>query len=143
MLPAWGIPMALSFLKISDPLQVLREALTQLESGLNSLAASGIKSHRGMRALHRAIAVVVGLQRLADAFSDDLLRGVNMPSRQQIDELTATLRRVEDKLDSLHAALAPDAPLPRPPRTRRPAVATPEPEADKPAPRRTARRTKA
>lgn len=135
--------MALSFPKISDPLELLREALTRLEAGLNALAAGGIKSHRGMRALHRAIAVVVGIQRLTDAFSDDLLRSVNLPSRMQLDELTATLRRIEDKLDSLHAALVPDAPLPRPPRTRRPAAAMTEPEPEPSPPRRPARRRKA
>ena len=57
------------------------------------------------------------------------LRRANLPSRKEVLEISESLRRIEDKLDRL--VPAESAPAPRPPRTRRPANATP---AEPPAP---------
>ncbi len=126
--------MATSLSTPADPLQRLREAVNTLEAGLNRLAASGIKTRRGALALHAMATVAMVVQRLLDAVSEDLLRRVNLPSRRQIDELTEMLRRIEDKLDRLQPADSFAAAVPRPPRTRRPAVAMPVPAAPAAAP---------
>ena len=132
--------MATSLSTLTDPLQLLRELVDKLEGGLNTLATGGIRSQRGGRTLRRAATVAMGLQRVLDALSDDLLRRANLPSRKQVDELAETLRRIEDKLDRLQPADAFAAPVPRPPRTRRPAVAEPAPAPARAAPRRAPRR---
>ena len=128
---------------IPDPLQLWREAVTKLESSVNSLVTGSMESQEVVRSLHQFRTVSLGLEQAFEKAIGSYLGKVNLPSRKDIADLATTLQRVEDKLDRLLPAQAGAAPVPRPPRTRRPPAAaqssTPAAAATKP--RRSARRS--
>ena len=134
--------MATSFLV--DPLQMWRDAVTKLESEVNSLVTGSTKNDEVVRALHQFSSVSLGIEQVFEKVIGGYLRRANLPSRKDVVELAESLRRIEDKLDRLLPA--DSAPAPRPPRTRRPSsaaearapVEAPAPAA--PAKRRTTRR---
>jgi hypothetical protein len=101
---------------IPDPLQMWREALTKLESNVNSLVTGSMDSQEVMRSVHQLSTVSLGLQHAFEKAIASYLAKVNLPSRKDVGELAATLQRIEDKLDRLLPASA----APRPTRTRRP-----------------------
>ena len=126
-----------------DPLQMWREAVTKLESEVNSLATGSTKSQDVVRALHQFSNVSLGIEQVFEKVIGEYLRRANLPSRKDVMELAASLRRIEDKVDRLLPVES--APAPRPPRTRRPASAAPAvvvepPAADPPAAARPKRR---
>jgi uncharacterized membrane protein YccC len=105
---------------IPDPLQMWREALTKLESNVNSLVTGGMDSQELVRSVHQLSSVSVGLQQAFEKAIGSYLAKVNLPSRKDVSELAAALQRIEDKLDRLLPASAAAPALPRPARTRRP-----------------------
>ena len=105
---------------IPDPLQMWREALTKLETNVNSLVTGSMDSHEVMRSVHQLSAVSLGLQQAFEKAIGSYLAKVNLPSRKDVGELAAALQRIEDKLDRLLPASAAAPALPRPARTRRP-----------------------
>jgi hypothetical protein len=105
---------------IPDPLQMWREALTKLESNVNSLVTGSMDSQELMRSVHQLSTVSLGLQQAFEKAIGSYLAKVNLPSRKDVSELAATLQRIEDKLDRLLPASAVAPVLPRPARTRRP-----------------------
>ncbi len=105
---------------IPDPLQMWREALTKLESNVNSLVTGSMDSQEVMRSVHQLSTVSVGLQHAFEKAISSYLAKVNLPSRKDVGELAAALQRIEDKLDRLLPASAAAPALPRPARTRRP-----------------------
>ena len=105
---------------IPDPLQMWREALTKLESTVNSLVTGGMDSQEVMRSVHQLSTVSLGLQQAFEKAISSYLAKVNLPSRKDVSELAAALRRIEDKVDRLLPAGAAAPTLPRPARTRRP-----------------------
>ena len=105
---------------IPDPLQMWREALTKLESNVNSLVTGSMDSQEVMRSVHQLSTVSLGLQQAFEKAIGSYLAKVNLPSRKDIGELAATLQRIEDKLDRLLPASAAAPASPRPARTRRP-----------------------
>jgi hypothetical protein len=113
--------MATSFLV--DPLQMWRDAVTKLESEVNSLATGSTKYDEVVRALHQFSSVSLGMEQVLEKVIGGYLRRANLPSRKEVLELAESLRRIEDKLDRLLPA--DSAPAPRPPRTRRPSSAAP------------------
>jgi len=114
-----------------DPLQMWREAVTKLESEVNSLATGSTKSQDVVRALHQFSNVSLGIEQVFEKVIGEYLRRANLPSRKDVMELAASLRRIEDKVDRLLPVES--APAPRPPRTRRPASAAPAVVAEPPA----------
>ena len=125
--------MATSFL---DPLQMWREAVTKLESEVNSMAIGSTKYDDVVRALHQFSTVSLGMEQLLEKVIGGYLRRANLPSRKEVLELAESLRRIEDKVDRLLPAEAAAMPAPRPPRTRRPSSA-PAAEASAPVEART------
>ena len=105
---------------IPDPLQMWREALTKLESNVNSLVTGSMDSQEVMRSVHQLSTVSLGLQHGFEKAIAGYLAKVNLPSRKDVGELAATLQRIEDKLDRLLPASAVAPASPRPGRTRRP-----------------------
>jgi len=108
-----------------------REAVTKLESEVNSLATGSTKSQDVVRALHQFSNVSLGIEQVFEKVIGEYLRRANLPSRKDVMELAASLRRIEDKVDRLLPV--ENAPAPRPPRTRRPASAAPAVVAERPA----------
>ena len=105
---------------IPDPLQMWREALTKLETNVNSLVTGSMDSQEVMRSVHQLSTVSLGLQQAFEKAIGSYLAKVNLPSRKDVSELAAALQRIEDKLDRLLPASAAAPALPRPARTRRP-----------------------
>lgn len=105
---------------IPDPLQMWREALTKLESNVNALVTGSMDSQEVVRSVHQLSTVSLGLQQAFEKAISCYLAKVNLPSRKDVSELAAALRRIEDKLDLLLPASAAAPALPRPARTRRP-----------------------
>jgi hypothetical protein len=105
---------------IPDPLQMWREALTKLETNVNSLVTGSMDSQEVMRSVHQLSTVSLGLQQAFEKAIGSYLAKVNLPSRKDVSELAAALQRIEDKLDRLLPAGAAAPALPRPARTRRP-----------------------
>ena len=115
--------MASSFLV--DPLQMWRDAVTKLESEVNSMATGSTKYDDVVRALHQFSTVSLGMEQLLEKVIGGYLRRANLPSRKEVLELAESLRRIEDKVDRLLPVEAVAAmPAPRPPRTRRPSPAS-------------------
>jgi len=108
---------------LPDPLQLWRDALTRLEGEVNAAATGTLQSQDVLRALHQYSTVSLGMQQLFEKALDSYLRRANLPSRKEVLELAESLRRIEDKLDSLVPKESASA-LPRPARTRRPPDAT-------------------
>jgi hypothetical protein len=128
---------------IPDPLQLWRDAVTKLETNVNSLVTGSMESQEVVRSLHQFRTVSLGLEQAFEKAIGSYLAKVNLPSRRDIADLAATLQRVEDKLDRLLPAQAGAAPVPRPPRTRRPPAVAQSSTAAAAAtkPRRSARRS--
>lgn len=105
-----------------DPLQLWRDALTKLEGEANSLAMGSAKSQEVMRSMHQLSSASQSMQQMVDKAIALYLRRANLPSRQDVKELSASLQRIEEKLDRLLPQEVP-AELPRPARTRRPSSA--------------------
>jgi hypothetical protein len=104
-----------------DPLQMWREAVTRLESDVNSLVTGSTKSEEVMRSLHQFSSISLGMQQMFEKVVGGCLRRANLPSRKEVADLAEALRRVEDKLDRLLPAQgSPGIATPRPARTRRP-----------------------
>jgi uncharacterized membrane protein YccC len=114
---------------LPDPLQMWREALTKLESNVNSLVTGSMDSQEVMRSVHQLSTVSLGLQQAFEKAIGSYLAKINLPSRKDVGDLAAALQRVEDKLDRLLPASAAVPASPRPVRTRRP---PPEAPAAKP-----------
>ena len=114
---------------IPDPLQMWRDAVTKLESNVNSLVTGSMESQEVVRSLHQFRTVSLGMEQAFEKAIGSYLSKVNLPSRKDIADLAATLQRIEDKLDRLLPASAAAPAAPRPARTRRP----PPEEASAPA----------
>ena len=107
-----------------DPLQMWRDAVTKLESEVNTMATGSTKYDDVVRALHQFSTVSLGMEQVLEKVIGGYLRRANLPSRKEVLELAESLRRIEDKVDRLLPAdSTPAAQSPRPPRTRRPSFA--------------------
>jgi len=105
---------------IPDPLQMWRDALTQLESNVNSLVTGSMDSKDVMRSVHQLSTVSLGLQQAFEKAIGSYLAKVNLPSRKDVTELAEALQRIEDKVDRLAQPNGAAPSMPRPARTRRP-----------------------
>jgi len=71
-MPMEGVEMAPSL--FPDPLQIWREAVTKLESDVNSLATGSLKSQEVARSLHQFSSVSLGMQQMFEKVIDAYLR---------------------------------------------------------------------
>lgn len=106
--------------RLPDPLHLCREALTKLENGINGFAARKMDSPEFGKTLSSCTRVSSGARYLAERSVARLLESLELPSRQEVQELADAVRRIEDKLDQLLPAPSAEALAPRPPRSRRP-----------------------
>lgn len=108
-----------------DPFQIWREALSRLESDVNTLATGSLKSQEVLQSLQQFSTVSLNLQQVFEKTLEECLRRTQLPSRKQVSELAVSLRRIEDKLDRLLPPDTSGGSAPRPARTRRPPGTTP------------------
>lgn len=102
--------------KLLDPLAMWREAIDRLEGGINNSATRHMESEQFAQALSLMLRASLGTHHLVDKQVAKVYERVGLPSRSEVQELAASLRRIEDKLDLL---LPPPAPVRRPARTKR------------------------
>jgi hypothetical protein len=126
--------MARSFLP--DPLELLRQAVNRLEGRANTLAGRGMEIDQVMKALHQVSGLSLALRQAVEMAMEGAYKRLNLPTGREFAEMKATLRRLEDKLDSLLATQSTAAP--RPARTRKPAAEPPSAQRPVAKPRKTA-----
>jgi hypothetical protein len=120
--------MARSFLP--DPLELLRQAVNRLDGRGSSSAGRGIEIDTVMKTLQQMSGLSLALRQAVEMAIEGASKRLNLPTGSEFAELQSTLRRVEDKLDSLLAAQGVASP--RPARPRKPAAAPPAAKAAKP-----------
>jgi hypothetical protein len=124
--------MAKSF--IPDPLELLRQAVNRLEGRANTLAGRGMEFDQVLKALHQVSSLSLALRQAVEMALESAYKRLNLPTGREFAEMSATLQRLEDKLDSLLAAqVAAGGAASRPARTRKPASGAAS-AAAKPAP---------
>jgi len=111
---------------LPDPLQFCRETLNKLENGINEFAARKMETGEFAQALGCYVRASTGARYLAERSLARLLEHLDLPSRQEMQELAASVQRIEDKLDSLLPCIDEHSLVPRPPRSRRPLDLQPE-----------------
>jgi hypothetical protein len=107
---------------IPHPLRLCREALNRLESGVNSLAANNLDSPRVARTLLGASRIAAGTRHVSEKSLAAVYRRLALPTRNEVERITAAMHRMEDKLDLLIPESEKPARAARPPRTRQPAL---------------------
>jgi hypothetical protein len=107
---------------IPHPLRLCREALNRLESGVNSLAANNLDSPRVARTLLGASRIAAGTRHVSEKSLAAVYRRLALPTRNEIERITAAMHRMEDKLDLLIPESEKPARAAPPPRTRQPVL---------------------
>ena len=125
--------MARSF--IPDPLELLRQAVNRLEGKANALAGRGMEFDQVVKTLHQVSTLSLALRQAVEMALDGFYKRLNLPTGREFAEMSATLQRIEDKLDALQGTGDAAPPRKRPARTRRPVGEAP-PAAEAAPPRR-------
>lgn len=112
--------MARSF--IPDPIELLRQAVNRLEGKSTTLAGRGLEIDQLLKTLHQVSGLSLALRQAVEMALDGFSKRLNLPTGREFAEMSATLERIEDKLDALHAAAAVAPARKRPARPRRPAA---------------------
>jgi len=109
----------------TDPAAMFRTMLGEWEKMANSLGGGVAKSDEFTRLMHGATTAQMNTQEAISGMMTRALAAANMPSRAEIEDLSArlarmaaTLGRIEDKLGG-----APEGDGPKPSRTRKPPTA--------------------
>ena len=107
----------------TDPAAFFREMLGEWEKMANKVGGDFARSDEFTRAMHGASTATMNTQEAISAMMTRALAAANMPSRAEIENLSARLGRIEDQLGRIEAALGgePDRPARlKPSRTRNP-----------------------
>ena len=103
------------------------DLLGEWERTSNALANQLMGSGEFSRGMNSATNLGLLLQQQVQEHMSRMLAGVNLPSREEVAELGATVRRMDERLARIEAMLAgigrgaaAEPPRPRPPRTRKP-----------------------
>ena len=110
-----------------DPAKFLREMLGQWEAMANQVGGEMMKSGEFARALQGANSASMKAQSAAHQMMDRALAAANMPSRSEIEDISARLRGIEESVVRIEALLMAQAGIappqrPKPSRTRKPPV---------------------
>ena len=106
--------------KITDPLALWRQALDQVETGVNDYATRKLADADFARLFASLSQWPLGLKHMTEQTQAELLKRLDLPSRSELAALAAAVQRVEDKLDQLLPPPAQHALHPAPKRTRQP-----------------------
>ena len=107
----------------TDPVAFAREMLAQWEAAANRAGADFMKSDEAVRAMHGATSASATAQAATHQWMDRALAAANMPSRAEIEDLSARLARIEAAIERIEAMLTaevggPPGDRPKPKRTR-------------------------
>ncbi len=107
----------------TDPAAMFREMLGEWEKLANSVGGGLAKSDEFTRFMHGATAAQMNSQEAISGMMTRALAAANMPSRAEIEDLSARLARIEATLGRIEDRLggAPERTnRPKPSRTRKP-----------------------
>ncbi|MBN8806627.1 MAG: hypothetical protein J0I47_00090 [Sphingomonas sp.] len=107
----------------TDPAALFREMLGEWEKMANTVGGGFARSDEFARAMHGATAAQLNSQEAVGAMMTRALAAANMPSRAEIEDLSARLARIEAQLARIEERLGgspPRADRPKPKRTRKP-----------------------
>jgi hypothetical protein len=115
---------------LPDPGALLRDMLGQWEQMANQFGGQVMKSGEFTRAMQGANAASMTAQAAARQVMDRALAAANMPSRSEVEDISARLARIEEavaRIEALMIAQASSLPpgmappeRPKPKRTRKP-----------------------
>lgn len=113
----------------NDPAAFFRAMLGEWERMANSLGGDMLKSDEWSRTMHGAQGATLQAQAAFKGAMERALAGANMPSRSEVEDLSARIGGIEASLARIEALLRADRPAappakPRPTRNRTP----PEPQ---------------
>ncbi len=117
-----------------DPFAMWREWVTQSERQWNAFLNEAMATEQFSQSLGRMMDVYLNMQKSMNEMMGRYFTALNMPTRTDVLSLGNRLSEIEERLASLETAvlaLQPGAlaratgaaPIPRPPRTRKPAKA--------------------
>jgi len=110
----------------ADPAALFRTMLAEWEKMANGVGGEYLRSDEWTRAMHGAQGGVLQAQEAAKAMMERALAAANMPSREEVADLSARLGRMEAQLARIEAAIGSvpaSPPRPKPTRTRKPPTA--------------------
>lgn len=112
-----------------DPAALFRAMLGEWEKMANSLGGEVLKSDDWARSMHQAQGATLNARAAYKGMMDRALAASNMPSRTEVEDLSARIGGIEASLQRIEALLQEGRPpaasaRPKPPRTRKP----PEPQ---------------
>ena len=108
-----------------DPAAFFREMLGQWEQMANQVGGHMMKSGEFSRVMQGANSATMTAQTAAHQMMDKALAAANMPSRSEVEDLSARVRRIEESVGRIEALLMAQAGIapperPKPKRTRTP-----------------------
>jgi hypothetical protein len=120
----------------SDPLALWQKMIGEMEKGFNAFANQAMSSPQFSKAMNQASGATAGAQRQLSDLMEKYLLTMNLPSRAQMVGMSERLQSIEGQLNEIKALLLQMnamsgitrdsiAATPRPPRTKRPAPASP------------------
>ena len=107
----------------ADPAALFRSMLAEWEKMTNTVGGDYLRSDDWTRLMHGGQAATLQMQEATKAAMERALAAANMPSREEVADLSDRLGRIEQQLARIEAAVggAPATPpRPRPTRTRKP-----------------------
>lgn len=107
----------------TDPAAMFRTLLGEWEKLANSMGGGVAKSEEFARVMQGATAAQLNTQEAVSGMMTRALAAANMPSRDEIADLSARLARIEAQLGRIEDRLGsppPRADRPKPSRTRKP-----------------------
>lgn len=107
-----------------DPGAMFREMLGQWEKMTNQLGGEALKTGEFARVLQGANAATMQVQGATHQVMERVLAAANMPSREEVVDLSARLARIEESVARIEALLMAQAGVapperPKPNRTRK------------------------
>jgi hypothetical protein len=108
----------------NNPADFFRDMLGQWEKMANQFGGEALRTPEVVQGMHGANAAAVAWQAQFQEGMAKALAAANLPSRAEIEDLSARLARVEASLERIEAALAtaPERDRPKPSRGRKPPV---------------------
>lgn len=106
-----------------DPMAMIRSALDQWEKLANEHGAQFLQRPETTKALQSMTAGYLQMQAMVHDTMGKALAAANLPSRKDVEALSARLGAIEASLARIEAGRNPQTnsgALPRPPRTRKP-----------------------
>lgn len=111
-----------------DPADLFREMLGHWERTSNEVVGKMLQTSEFSRGMNNATTLTLKLQQTMHEQMTRFLAAANMPSREEVADLGAGIRAIDERLARIEAMLAqatgatpPERERPRPPRTRKPA----------------------